>query len=121
MTISKIDPTDHSLCGIFHINIMSSEVKRSSLFTHFKINQSPDEKNVDVTMQINGVSVDFKRSLEEMWTRLSDAYDADVLKSANALIAESRVYKLNQIIYEAEQTIRNELEKLQLIEKDSED
>lgn len=119
MTVSKINPTEHSTCGIFLINMMSEDVPHGELLKHFRIEQTYNEPTlVDVTMQINGVPVDFKKSLEEMWSRLFLTYENDVLEKAKTLVSRSKFDKLNDILEQAEYSIMDELRNLQIIDKE---
>ena len=108
-----IDPTRRDTPGIFLINVMSAEAKRGDLLEHFKINLIRNEPTkVEVELKINGVEVDFSRAITEMWNRLQDSYNADVMQKAKDLISQTRFEKLNELLQDAEYKISEELEEL---------
>lgn len=108
-----IDPTRRDTPSIFLINMMSAEAERGDLLEHFKITLVENTPTkVKVELKINGVEVDFSRSITEMWNRLQESYDADVMQKAKELISQTRFEKLQDLMQEAEYKIEAELEEL---------
>ena len=110
-----IDPVSRSIPGIFIINTMTAEAKRGDMLKHFNVDVVSGKKvMVKVEMKINDVEVDFCKSLTEMWNRLQESYDADVLAKAKELVSNSRFEKLNQLLADAEYKIEDELNSLMI-------
>jgi hypothetical protein len=111
--VEKISPVDRTPHSIMLINAMTRSVGRGDLLEHFKIVRE-DGKNVevDVELLINGVHVDVKKTLDEMWERLVSKYHEDVLEKSKELLSQSRLNKLDELIRDAEWKIEEELNKL---------
>lgn len=108
-----IDPTLNDTPSIFLLNMMTAEAKRGDLLEHFKITLNTNEPTkVEVELKINGVEVDFSKSITEMWNRLQASYDEDVLEKAKELVSQTRLQKLNDLLQDAEYKIQAELEEL---------
>lgn len=111
--VSSVCPTDHTTPAIFLINAISREAPRGDVLNHFNIVTKEGHKpEVDVELTINGVSVDFEKTVNEMWERLSNRFDEKVLEKAKELVSMSRFSKIEELIQDAEWKIEEELEKL---------
>ena len=111
--VETINPADHSTVAIYLINTMSREAKHVNLLEHFKIKRVVgDAVTVDVELLINGVPVDFQKSIEEMWERLSSRYNEDVLEKAKQMLSNTRLGKLNDLLDNATWQIEEELNTL---------
>lgn len=108
-----ISPVANNTPGIFLLNTMTREVSRGSILEHFRVvREDGKDVLVNVEMKINGVEVDFSKSVTEMWERLSSQFDEKVLEKAKELVSESRFEKLDNIMKQAEDQIQAELETL---------
>ena len=107
-----INPVSNDTAGIFLLNTITREVPRADIIEHFRIYQGGDRTLVEVEMKINGVEVDFSKSVTDMWERLSSRFDEKVLEKAKDLVSESRFEKLGEIMRQAEYQIQDELEAL---------
>ena len=106
-------PVSKTTPGIFLLNCMSREAKNANLLEHFKIKTADGENTfVEVKMTINGVEVDFSKSITEMWERLQFQYDEDLISKAKELIIGDRFYRFNESIYELECNFKEEVDKL---------
>lgn len=111
--IEKISPVERTTPGIYLLNTMSREAKLSDLLEHFKIERVKGESvKVEVELKINGVPVNFSKSVEEMWERMLSSYNKDVLEKAKELISKTRFDGLNRIMDSVEYQMQCELEKL---------
>lgn len=111
---SHVDPTSDTTPGIFLINVIARETVRRDMIKHFRLTDphSPNHvRTVEVKMTINGVEVDFERSVNEMWERLSDTFENKVLEKAKELVKMTKFGKFQEILERAEWEIENELEK----------
>lgn len=111
---SRINPTDHSTAGIFLINTIAREVPRANILEHFRIDRKtgdPESVKVEVRMTINGVEVDFEKSINDMWERLSKTFDAAVLDKARDLVMLTKHQDILDILRSAERELLDELEK----------
>ena len=108
-----LNPITNDTAGVFLINIMAASPRRQDLLEHFKIqNPANGITLVEVEMKINGVEVDFSRSVTDMWNRLHDCYEEDVIEKATELVGMSKLDRLASIIREAEQEIESEIRTL---------
>ena len=99
--------------SIFLLNTITREVSRGDILEHFRIVHEHGKPTlVEVEMKINGVEVDFSKSVTDMWERLSSRFDQEVLEKAKDLVSESRFEKLGEIMRQAEYQIHDELEVL---------
>lgn len=111
--VEVVGPTDHTTPAIYLLNTMSREAKRSDLLEHFKIKRVDGQKTtVEVELKINGMPVDFSKSIQEMWDRMFNRYEDDVLEKAKELLSATRFDKLNQILSAAEDEIEKEVKNL---------
>jgi hypothetical protein len=109
----KINPTAHTTPAVFLINTMAREAKGKDLLEYFRVQRDGKEPpSVTVELKINGVEVDFSKSVTEMWARLRARHHEDILEQAKELVSNSRLEKLNDIIQLAEFRINNEIEVL---------
>ena len=112
---SHVDPTSRTTPGIFLLNMIAREAPHAQMIEHFRLtdpHSSGHVRTVEVKMTINGVEVDFERSVNEMWERLSSSFDAQVLEKAKELLKLTRFSNLEDILQRAEWAIENELERL---------
>ena len=109
-----ISPVSDDIAGVFLINTMSDEAKRQDLLDYFKVEIPTDGSfiKVKVEMKINGVEVSFSRAVTDMWNRLSDRYEEDVLEKAKELVGQSKLQRLTDLIQEAECEIEAEIRTL---------
>lgn len=111
--VEKINPTDRTTSSIMLINAMTHECKHSDILEYFRIERVNGlDTTVDVELIINGVHVDVKKSLDEMFKRLVSRYDDKVLEKAKELLSESRLNRLSRLIQNAEYNIEQELNQL---------
>lgn len=113
--VSLVNPTAHTTPGIYLINVMTRETQgKRDILEHFKIDPDPSKRSdlVEVELKINGVSVDFEKSVNEMWERLSSRFDENVLEKAKELVSGSRLDKLSDILNRVEWELKDEVEKL---------
>jgi len=92
---------------------MSREAKRADLLEHFKIKTADGENTfVEVEMKINGVEVDFSKSVTEIWERMQSSYDEDLLEKAKELVGVMRLERLQDIIQGVEDKLEREVNEL---------
>lgn len=108
--VEKINPIDGKNSSILLLNAMTRECKHGDILEHFKIEQEEGlDSTVGVELIINGVHVDVKKSLDEMFDRLVARYDEKVLEKAKELISETRLGRLQDLLQDAEFKIEQEL------------
>ena len=111
--VDNVDLASRTTGAIYLINAMTREVKHAEMLDHFNLEQI-EGKNVHVNVEllINGVSVDFTKTLEEMWNRMCSSYDSDVLEKAKSLLSTTRFENLSNMLQQAESDMCDELHKL---------
>lgn len=109
-----ISPVSETAAGVVLINAMSDEAKRQDLLEYFKVEIPTDGSftKVKVEMKINGVEVNFSCAVTDMWNRLSDRYEEDVLEKAKELVGQSKLQRLTDLLQEAEYEIETEIRSL---------
>lgn len=111
--MSIVSPTSNTTEGRVAINIMSAEAATDKLYEHFKLVTIPGQDvTVDVQMTINGVPVDYSRSIIDLWERVKAHRDKEVLAKAKELISMTRFSKLNERLDDLEYAAIREIDAL---------
>jgi hypothetical protein len=70
------------------------------------------ELEVEVDFRVNGVPLNFKKTVEELGARMESRFDEEVLKKAKELVNLTRFERLSEIINNAEYQIEQEIERV---------
>lgn len=70
------------------------------------------ELEVEVDFRVNGVPLNFQKTVEELWGRMSKRFDDEVLQKAKELVNLTRFERLSEIINNAEYQIEQEIERV---------
>ncbi len=114
MTSEKVNPVDHSTASILLINAMSKHCPNSVDMKEMFGIERPAEGPVmlDVELIVNGVSVPFKHTVEDVWRQLCDKRDEKLLEMAKKLVSSSALEPLMDALQTAQWDIEQALEKV---------
>ena len=110
--VSEVSIIEHSDAGIFIVNAMSDASTDDTFLSHFKMNDDCKHPIVKVEMTVNGVPVDFRKTLEDIFDIFESKYDETVKKAALDLVSGSRLQKLSQALENAEWQIEDEINRI---------
>jgi DNA primase len=111
--MSIVNVIDHTAPSVMILEAMVRTAGHDQLLTMFGFPKVPlTHQHAEVKLFINGAEVDFIKTAQEMWDRMTRTYNEDLEEAARKLVKRTRLEKLEEILSRAEELVESEVNKL---------